>query len=177
MLRRRHTHLLGACAAAALALAGCSSGSPAGTPPSSGPTTSAHASSPPAPTASDSAGTPPSPSTTAGRPGTVSLSFSDNGKAVRLKVGEHLHIALSGPYWTFHGSDAPRVLRQDSSGTVKPTTACSGPTRTAGCGTRAADLTAVGAGRTSVLATRAVCGEAMRCVGTNGRFVAYITVS
>ncbi len=177
MVQRRHTHLLGACAATALALAGCTSGSTADTPPASGPTTSAPTSGPPTPTASDSATTPPPPSTAPGRPGTVSLSLSDNGKPVHLKVGEHLHIALSTPYWTFHGPDAPRVLRQDSSGTVRPTATCAGPIGTAGCGTRTADFTAVGAGRTSVPATRTVCGEAMRCVGANGRFVAYVIVS
>jgi predicted secreted protein len=105
----------------------------------------------------------------------VSLSSSDTGKSVRLKVGERLHIALGSTYWTFRGSDAPRVLRQDGSGVAKPTTTCSGPVGS-GCGARTADFTAVGKGHTSVVATRTTCGEAMRCVGANGRFVVYVTV-
>ncbi|MFE4957447.1 hypothetical protein ACFRCW_26020 [Streptomyces sp. NPDC056653] len=181
MARPSRLPRLGACAvtAATLALAGCTSGgvssSPATTPPTSGPTASAPGSGPPTPATPRSPGTPP-PTTTAGSPGTVSLSFSDNGKPVHLTVGERLHIALDSPYWTFHQSDAPRVLRQDATGVARPTASCSGPTRTAGCGTSTADFTAVGAGRTSVVATRRVCGEAMRCTGSRGRFVVYAVV-
>lgn len=105
----------------------------------------------------------------------MSLSFSDSGKSVHLEVGERLHIALSSTYWTFHGSETPRVLRQDASGIAKPTATCPGPVGT-GCGTRTADFIAVGKGHTSVVATRTTCGEAMRCVGANGRFVVYVSV-
>ena len=180
MVLRRRAGLLSACAAA-LALAGCTSGSatggPGATPPTSRPTAPAPASSTPAPVSTDmgSPTTPPSPSTTPGTPGTVSLSFSDNGKPVHLKVGERLHIALSSTYWTFRGSDTPHVLRHDASGIAKPTATCSGPVGS-GCGTRTADFTAVGKGHSSVVATRTTCGEAMRCVGANGRFVVYVTV-
>ncbi|MGW5277120.1 hypothetical protein ACWEQP_32210 [Streptomyces sp. NPDC004044] len=183
MARPRRLPRLGACAvtAATLALAGCTSsdvsGSPATTPPTSGQTASAPGSGPPTSATPRSPGIPP-PTTTAGSQGTVSLSlsFSDNGKPVHLTVGERLRIALDSPYWTFRQSDAPRVLRQDATGVARPTASCSGPIGTAGCGTSTADFTAVGAGRTSVVATRRVCGEAMRCTGSSGRFVVYAVV-
>lgn len=183
MTRPRRVFLLGlsAAAAATLAMAGCASGSGSGggsgtlaAPSSSlGSTTETPGSTTAtAPTTSRT----PEPTVPAGGPRTLSLSFAANGTSFHLMVGQRLHIELATPYWTFHPSDTPGVLRQDASGVATPTATCSGPTSRAGCGIRTADYTAIGAGRTTVVATRVVCGEAMRCTGSAGRFTVYVAV-
>lgn len=176
MPRRRRVLLLGAAAAAVATLvtAGCASGGSGKT--LAGPSGST------VPTPGLTTGTTPTiartprPTGTVARPRSLSVSFADNGTSLRLRVGQRLHVVLATPYWTFHPSDTSRVLRQDANGVGAPSATCSGPPGTAGCGTRTADFTAIGAGRTVVVATRVICGEAMRCTGSNGRFAVYVTV-
>lgn len=181
MARPHRERLLGTCAvavaSASLVLAGCTSNGGSGVPGGSsdrpGVTTPASGS------ASSTAPTPPGtpgPTTTTGRPGTLALSFADNGTSVYLTVGQRLHVVLATPFWTFHEPVTARVLRQDATGVAAPTVTCPGPSGSAGCRMRTADYTAIAAGRTAVLATRAVCGEAMRCTGSSGRFTVYVVV-
>jgi len=192
MAQPRAVLLLGASAVAAVALAtaGCASGggstggssahsSPSRPLPTSSSGPGSTTPSPGSATATTPATSPASePPTAAGGPRTLSLSSADNGTSVRLKVGQRLHIALPTSYWTFHPSDAPAVLRQDATGVATPSTACPGPIgTTGGCGARTADYTAIGVGRAAVLATRVVCGEAMRCTGSRGRFTVYVAVA
>jgi hypothetical protein len=145
------------CAIAAPALAGCAT---AGT--SAGTTTS---SAPPLRTPTTSAT--PTPA------GAVQLTFTDSGKTLTLHIATRLHVALDSSYWTFQPVGAPRLLKTDATGFVPPTHTCMAGF---GCGTQTADYTAIAAGRTSVVATRTSCGEAMRCVVNNGHFEVHIII-
>ncbi|MEU1600911.1 hypothetical protein ABZ468_51465 [Streptomyces sp. NPDC005708] len=156
-------------AAVALALAGCTSSGGSG----GGGTPSGSAS----PTASVSASGSASPlgtrSPTGGGAGTVSLTLAANGTTVHLKIGQHVHVALATSYWTFRLPDAPVVLHQDATGSANPSPSASCPVPLAesgGCGDRTADYTATAAGTSVIVATRTICGEAMRCTGASGHF-------
>lgn len=160
MLRRRRAfppvRSALALAAAVLVTAGCTSGGGSSTSggPSTGPRT-----------------------TTPGAPPPLSLTLADNGATLHLTTGRRLHIALPTTYWTFHRPDPSGVLRLDTTGVATPTATCSGPPGTAGgCHRRTADYIAIGPGRTTVVATRVVCGEAMRCTGADGRFTVNVAV-
>ncbi|MBF9069299.1 hypothetical protein [Streptacidiphilus fuscans] len=107
----------------------------------------------------------------------MKVTFAANGKSVTLHVGEHLHVDLVSPFWTFQPVGSPQLLHTDATGVATPTSSCPPPMGGAGCGDKTADYTAVSAGQTTVVATRIICGEAMRCTGANGRFDLEVTVT
>jgi uncharacterized protein YceK len=151
LTRRTRISLLGALAALPLALAGCGSASSPTTHPSG------------------------TPSATA--PGVVTVTDADNGRTLSLQVGERLRVTLDSPFWTFQPVTASAVLRTDATALVSPTSTCPPPMGSAACGGQSASYTATGPGRTFVLATRVVCGEAARCTGPAGRFEITLTVT
>ncbi len=94
---------------------------------------------------------------------------TDDGSTVTLRVGRTLRIVLGSParpgstYWRFGPLPSP-VLAPIGTPTVTPdhsAAACSRPGT--GCGTVALTLTGRSAGTTVVTASRASCGEALRC--------------
>lgn len=123
-----------------------------------------------------------SPGPVASSPGStasaVQLSFADNGKTVTLHVGGRLHVALDSAFWTYQPVDASRILKLDATTYASPSPGtCKGPQAVgSGCGSQLADYSALATGRTSVVATRASCGEAMRCSPSNGRFEVQVII-
>ncbi|SEO63391.1 hypothetical protein [Actinacidiphila rubida] len=156
-------------AAVALALSGCTSsgGSDGGGTPSGAASPTASVS------ATGSASAPGTRSPAGGGAGTVSLTLAANGTTVRLRIGQHVHVALATSYWTFRLPDAPAVLHQDATGSANPSpsVSCAAPlAESGGCGDRTADYTATAAGTSLIVATRTICGEAMRCTAASGHF-------
>jgi hypothetical protein len=100
------------------------------------------------------------------------VTFADSGKTVALQVGGRLHVVLDSTFWTFD-RPAPGPLKLDGSSTGGPGL-CQPPGT--GCGWTFADFTGVSAGTAVVTASRVSCGEAMRCVGDQGRFSLKVVV-
>ena len=89
-----------------------------------------------------------------------------NGTSVRLATGDHLVVVLHSTYWQL---PAPQegVLVVTGAPVAQPTPGCSRIPGT-GCGTATANYVARRAGRTELVAHRDSCGEAKRCVGSEG---------
>lgn len=168
---RRRISLLCAAGATALALAGCTSASTSGTPGPSG------GSVPPtgAATAASATATPGAPSGSGAS--VLDANGADDGRTLTLHVGQRLHVDLPTPFWTFQAVGAPLILRVEATAWASPSASCGPPMGVAGCGDQTADYTAVGPGRTTVVATREECGEAARCTGSAGRFELRVTVT
>jgi hypothetical protein len=105
----------------------------------------------------------------------VSLTYGDNGRSVAIHTGDSLKVILSSTYWSFQDSSNPNVLRSGGSAKVVPQ--LSGCVPGQGCGSVTATFKAVGAGVATIVAMRTVCGEALRCNGTNGRYEVAVSVS
>ncbi|MEY9844278.1 hypothetical protein ABH940_001345 [Streptacidiphilus sp. BW17] len=180
MDRKLRLPLLCCALTATLAMAGCSSTATPGpgptTAPSNSPSTSGSPSAPGTTSPSGGATGPSSPGG-GGSAGPVKVTFAANGKSVVLHVGQQLHVDLATPFWTFQPVGAPKLLRTDATGVATAQASCPPPMGAAGCGDATADYTAVSAGQTSVIATRIICGEAMRCTGANGRFDLQVSVT
>jgi hypothetical protein len=98
-----------------------------------------------------------------------------NGTMVHVRVGDRVELVLDNLYWTVRGSSAPAVLRQDGASTRRP----AGPGHCLagmGCGQLRTYFTARAAGRSVITAHRVSCGEAMRCIGAQGRFSLTVVV-
>ncbi len=109
------------------------------------------------------------------RPRVVSLTYGDNGRSVAIHTGDSLKVILSSTYWSFQDSSNPNVLRSGGSAKVVPQ--LSGCVPGQGCGSVTATFKAVGAGVATIVAMRTVCGEALRCNGTNGHYEVAVSVS
>jgi len=105
---------------------------------------------------------------------TVVISEKDAGHVVHVRLGGAVHWVLHSTYWTM-GPLTGDVL-------VRPMGALSaGSSRSCvpgqGCGTVEAYFRAEHAGTVTLRAHRNSCGEAMRCVGNQGRFRVTVIVS
>jgi hypothetical protein len=91
-----------------------------------------------------------------------------NGKTIRIGVGDRVELILGSTYWKIHGSSAPTVLRQDG-----PTKLLGSPNSCppgVGCGSVHTLFAALSRGTAVITAHRDSCGEALRCIGSRGRF-------
>ena len=117
---------------------------------------------------------PPSPATTATAASSVTLATdADSGRSFDLHVGDRLTVVLGSTYWMVQPPAAPSILAVAAAPTASPSPGC---VPGSGCGTVTAEFTAEGAGTTTVVATRASCGEARLCTGSEGRFGITVTV-
>ena len=91
-----------------------------------------------------------------------------NGTTIRIRVGDQVALILSSTYWNVRGSAAPTVLRQD--GPAKLLGSPSSCPPGVGCGSLRTFFTALTPGTAMITAHRDSCGEALRCVGSRGRF-------
>ena len=107
-------------------------------------------------------------------PSFVTVSFADNGRTMRLHRGSQLDVVLSSTYWRFQTVPEHHVLSGPSH--VRVTPRPSGCVPGEGCGTASARYVARSDGRTTVLATRSSCGEALGCTGSTGRFEVVVVV-
>jgi hypothetical protein len=92
-----------------------------------------------------------------------------NGTTVHLHVGDRVEVALASTYWTVRGSSAPAVVHQDGATITQPAPQGS-CVPGEGCGVERTYFTARSAGTAVITAGRTTCGEALRCVGSRGRF-------
>lgn len=112
-----------------------------------------------------------------GPSGAATIARDDaNGKTVHVGVGDRLDLILSSDYWSVRGSSAPAVLRQDgpTSRLPRPSTCPAIPGL--GCTPEQTSFTALAPGIAVITASRASCGEALRCVGDQGRFRVIVVV-
>jgi hypothetical protein len=96
-----------------------------------------------------------------------------NGQTLTLTVGQRLRVVLASTYWTLDQSSNPTVLDLEGQPTITPTSGC---VPGAGCGTAAANYTALAPGNARVTATRTTCGEAMSCGTTPQTYTLQIDV-
>lgn len=82
---------------------------------------------------------------------------------------------LGSTYWRVAGSSDSAVLREE--GEPRYAGRPSGCVPGEGCGTVTATFDAAGAGRASVRASRASCGEAMACRGESGSYQVAVVVT
>jgi len=105
----------------------------------------------------------------------VTVGNADSGKTVRVKIGQDLQVVLTGGYWTFKGSSAPIVLKQDGAPIQLPRSPANCPPGL-GCTPLELRFTALAPGTAVVRAGRTTCGEALRCTGERGRFSVTVVV-
>jgi hypothetical protein len=119
------------------------------------------------------AGTPGTPSPRASE---TTVGNADSGKTVRLGRGQALRVVLTGGYWTFQGSSAPSVLKQNGPPTeLSPSPGNCPPGL--GCAPLTARFTAIAPGTARIRADRTTCGEARRCTGDEGTFSVTVVVT
>jgi hypothetical protein len=108
-------------------------------------------------------------------PKTVTVDEHASGTRVHLGVGDHLVVVLHSTYWQL---PAPQegVLVVMSAPVAKHIPGCSRIPGT-GCGTATATYVARRAGSTELVAHRDSCGEAKRCVGSEGDWSVTVDVS
>jgi hypothetical protein len=91
-----------------------------------------------------------------------------NGRTVHVKPGDRIELVLGSDYWVIRASSAPAVLRQDGpSRTLAPVRSCPPGV---GCRPLRTLFAALSPGTAVITAHRRTCGEALRCVGSQGRF-------
>jgi predicted secreted protein len=117
--------------------------------------------------------TPTRVSTTAGST-TVTATEEDNGRTVRLRQGQQLHVVLHSTYWTMKPVTQSQVLSAGGDPVISPQP--SGCVAGGGCGTVTARYDAVAPGRTEVTATRTSCGEAMGCTAADATWMVAVLV-
>ena len=93
---------------------------------------------------------------------------AENGTTVDLHVGDRLAVTLHSTYWTISSSSNSRVLTAEGPEAVSP--APGGCVPGGGCGTVTMIFDVIGIGSADVTASRASCGEAMLCTGTQGSY-------
>lgn len=98
-----------------------------------------------------------------------------NGKTVHVQAGDKITLILASDYWTIRGSSAPGVLRQDGATKIlAPPHPCQAGE---GCRPVQTKFTALHPGTAAITAYRRVCGEALRCAGSQRRFHLTVVVS
>ena len=110
------------------------------------------------------------------------ISESSKGKVVSVKIGSTFSVVLNSTYWQY----APLAVTKAIVAQADPVTAAifPGPTAPAGCthpGTGCGTVTwkfkAEAIGSAIISASRTTCGEAMRCVGTQGAYAVTVKVT
>jgi hypothetical protein len=104
----------------------------------------------------------------------VTVGFGDKGSTVNLRVGETLRVVLDSTYWSIKPSSNANVLAARGVPVVAPRLVGCVPGQ--GCGTTTALFRALAPGVASISASRASCGEAMRCTLGNGSFKVTVRV-
>jgi hypothetical protein len=101
----------------------------------------------------------PSPSVTSIQAGIYFADEVANGQTIRLSVGSNLNVTLNSTYWQLQPLSGS-VLVASADPVVKPGKCLPG----VGCGTVSQTYLASTPGTATITATRASCGEAMRCM-------------
>ncbi|MBV8959024.1 MAG: hypothetical protein JOZ37_14980 [Actinobacteria bacterium] len=110
---------------------------------------------------------------------TVTLSESDNGKAVSLHPGQRLQVILHSTYWTFDAGTDTSVLARQGDTQFHPGTLGKGgcpPFPGSGCGTAVQTYVADSPGTSTVTASRTTCGEALLCSPDQSTWSVDVTV-
>lgn len=92
-----------------------------------------------------------------------------SGKTVHVKVGDRIALILGSQYWIIRGSSAPAVVHQEGHTTTLPPSPQSCPPGV-GCRPLRAIFAAQTPGTAVITAHRTTCGEAIRCVGSQGHY-------
>lgn len=119
----------------------------------------------------------PAPSTPAisAGPGTpLVVSEAQNGTTQHASRGATVTVVLHSTYWHIGGSSNQTVLRLVTGEQPSPSP---GYIPGAGCGTVSETFIALADGTATVGATRTTCGEAVRCIGTEGIYRVTIIVT
>ena len=101
---------------------------------------------------------------------------SQNGQTVQVHVGDVVQVELASTYWTFATPSDSSVVQLVADPVTTPAalgTCLPGM----GCGSVIARFKALKAGQAVVAATRVSCGEARRCVGSEGTYEVTVVVS
>jgi hypothetical protein len=104
----------------------------------------------------------------------ISIGSSENKHTVSVVVGQTITLTLDSTYWKINGSSNPKVVRQVGKQVTTPQ--ISGCVPGQGCGTAQAEFIALAPGNAVLSATRTTCGEALRCVGSEGSYRTTVTV-
>jgi predicted secreted protein len=109
------------------------------------------------------------------------LNETNLNQRISVKVGSHLSLTLHSMYWQLSALKVGSSVT--TKGTVYQRAIIPGPSAPAGCriagmgcGIQIWNFTATKVGTTAITATRTTCGEAMRCIGTNGRYTVHVKV-
>jgi hypothetical protein len=125
--------------------------------------------------ATPSAPTPSPTATLAIRASNLRVGDGDDGRTVVMSVGSVVTLVLESTYWQVEVGSSPAVLALISGPSVS-----AGAMGTcvpgAGCGTATAAFRALAPGRATITASRATCGEALRCTGTDGTYKVTVVV-
>ncbi|HWY79231.1 MAG TPA: hypothetical protein VNW29_02645 [Candidatus Sulfotelmatobacter sp.] len=105
----------------------------------------------------------------------IVISDDDNGSIITLQQGTQIRIILHSTYWIFNTVMKNMIVKQ----LYKPIYASDTSVRTpgTGVGTVTVEYRAVGIGQATVSASRASCGEAMRCIEHQAKFLIHIIVN
>jgi predicted secreted protein len=109
------------------------------------------------------------------------LNETNLNQRISVKVGSHLSLTLHSMYWQLSALKVGSSVT--TKGTVYQRAIIPGPSAPTGCriagmgcGIQIWNFTATKVGTTAIVATRTTCGEAMRCIGTNGRYTVHVKV-
>jgi hypothetical protein len=97
----------------------------------------------------------------------VTVDEQSNGTTVALQPGQTLTVTLHSTYWQLAPPSGSDLLRVETPPTARTSVGCSSIPGT-GCGTVTATYLAHGRGEAVVSAHRDSCGEALRCIGSQG---------
>src|SRR5207253_1910347 len=120
---------------------------------------------------------PPAPATTSHRvvvPPALTVSEAAAGGTVSLVVGQVVHVVLGAAdrpgstYWQFAPPGSGLHLTSTATTPGPRVGACARPG--SGCGTVTLTATAASRGQATITASRASCGEALRCSAAQGTF-------
>lgn len=109
-------------------------------------------------------------------PSQLQVSDADNGHSLTVAVGSEITLQLANTYWQVQASSDPAVLALVSG----PTASGAAPSACLpgmGCGAVTAVFRALTPGQATITASRATCGEALRCTGSAGAYEVTIVVS
>jgi hypothetical protein len=103
----------------------------------------------------------------------VRVTEHNNGKTVTVSKGDEVDVVLSNTYWTIQ-TPASTIVTAEGANETQPQ--LQGCVPGGGCGTVTQRFKAAAPGVQTITAGRAICGEALRCVGDQGRYEVTITV-
>ena len=109
-------------------------------------------------------------------PQDIAVSGVQNGQSVQMQAGDVVTVSLDTTFWTFAPTSDASILQSQSDQVISPAAIGTCPPGM-GCGTTMASYKALKTGTATVSAGRISCGEARRCVGSEGAFLVTIVVS